>query len=148
MKNTKSRVYNFFGVTFNMTAVLLFVIFIISYLRPAPGIASKPTIARYESRGEYKFLIFSPNIDLTPQFTFNTKQVFLYLTCKSSNKEEMAWSKIVTAKDNLRLFERVKSNYIFTGSRDRSARFELRGNVYPYVGQMVDLYYGEVTFNN
>lgn len=142
MKNIQGRVSNFFGVLFNMTLVLLFAIFAVSYITTTPALSANMKLLRYDTRSEYKVLVFEPNIDLKPHFTFNTKQIFLYVILHSPDKSEMVWSRIVKNGGKYGLFGKETSNYVFTGSRDKKARFELRGNVYPYVGQMKDIHYG------
>lgn len=94
----------------------------------------------------FKSMYFEPNIDLTPQFTFNTKQIFLYLTIRAGEKEEMVWSKIVRNGDEYRFFSKQASNYIFSAPELRTCELELRGNVFPYVGQILDVSYGAIKY--
>lgn len=60
----------------------------------------------------------------------------------------MVWSKIVKNGDDYRLFGLEKSNYIFSGSQMGNCEFELRGNIFPYVGQLRDVSYGSVKYKN
>lgn len=147
MKNTYNRISYFSTILFNSTMVLLFVIFAISFVSK-PGLArANIKVLKLEGRGEYKSLKFEPNVDLSSQFTFNTKQIFLYLTCKVGENEQMAWSKIVSNGSNYGLFESQNSNYSFTVQPGAdSVVFELRGNVFPYVGQMKDVSFGTLVY--
>lgn len=148
MKDVQSRVTNFFGVLFNMTVILLFAIFVVSYITTTPALKANMKLLRYEPKSEYKILFFEPNIDLTPHFTFNTKQIFLYVVLASPDKSEMVWSKTVRNGERYDLFVKERSNYVFTGSNVKKALFELRGNIYPYVGQMKDIHYGNLVVSN
>lgn len=153
MKNTLSRASTFFSILFHTTLGLLFCIFLASYLNPGYPVSSNLKISWISPNPNFKSLRFEPNIDLTPQFTFNTKQIFLYLTLrtKQSNgelKEEMVWSKVAKSGDDYRFFGTEKSNYIFSGSQTGDYEFELRGNIFPYVGQLRDISYGLVKHKN
>lgn len=145
MKNTMERFSTFSTALFSTTLGLFFAIFLYSYLNPRPqihGDISIPWIS--DTKASYKALRFIPNIDLGSQFTLNTKQIFLYLILKDkiSNKEEMVWSKIVQNGDNYKLNDICRSNYIFTGNNRNIYEFELRGNIFPFVGQLLDVGYG------
>ncbi|KAI4292721.1 signal peptidase complex subunit 3 [Pancytospora philotis] len=142
MKNIQSRVSNFGNVLFNMTLGLLFAVFVLSYIQGLPDVAADMQVVRYNHKNHIKSLIFRPNVDFSQQFKFNTKQIFVYAVLQGSGKSEMVWSKIVRRGDAYALFDKQYSNYTFAGSNDNAARFELRGNVYPYVGQMKDVHYG------
>jgi signal peptidase complex subunit 3 len=149
MKSFYDRTCYFGSVSFNATLALLFTIFAISYLSPSPKLTAGLRIDNYKNNMEYKVLYFYPNIDLSSQFNFNTKQIFLYLTykTKTGNKQEMVWSKIIKNGDKYSLFNKEASNYIFTGDQHiKECIFELRGNIYPYVGQLKDISFGEVVY--
>lgn len=153
MKNTLSRVSTFSSILFNTTLGLLFCIFLASYLNPGYPVSSNLKISWISPNPNFKSLRFEPNIDLTPQFTFNTKQIFIYLVLRTQEdsgnlKEEMTWSKIVKNGDNYKLFEMEKSNSIFSGSLTGGYEFELRGNIFPYVGQLRDISYGSIKYKN
>lgn len=89
---------------------------------------------------------FYPNIDLSSQFNFNTKQIFLYLIARTGEREEMVWSKIVKNGESYKLNDLEKSNYSFSVGIDGPLLFELRGNVFPFVGQMKDIHYATVDY--
>lgn len=144
MKNTYNRISTFLTILFNSTLVLLFAIFIISYISPPYPAHSNLKILRLDGHGDHKVLFFEPNIDLRPQFTFNTKQIFLFLTCRSNDKEEMVWSKIVKNGEEYALFSKQINNYSFSCKPDQEYEFELSGNIFPYVGQMLRIDYGTV----
>lgn len=135
---------------FNSTLTLLFMIFLYSYLNPRPECTANPTITWISnSTASYKSLKFIPNIDLTNQFTLNTKQIFLYMTVKdliNKGKEEMVWSSIIRNNGEYKLFNPLMSNYIFTGNFLNKYEFEIRGNIFPYVGQLFDVSYGKFQY--
>lgn len=142
MKNAQQRLSVLSNVFFNMTLCLLFAIFAFSYLKGFPEVHAEMELIRYNPRSEYKMLIFKPNLDLTPQFTFNTKQIFLYVVLDSGHKSEMVWSKIIKRGDDYILYTKQSNNYSFTGTKDNLIKLELRGNIFPFVGQMKDVHYG------
>lgn len=148
MKNTANRISAFTSVLMNCTIALLFSIFLVSYLYGSPKISADLQVDWVSPNRSFKMCRFIPNIDLTPQFYFNTKQVFLYLVTKSSNKQEMVWSKIIKNGENYKLTERLQSNYIFSETENGGKyEFELRGNIFPFVGQLKDVYYGTFIFD-
>lgn len=145
MKNTKERLFYFWNALFNSTLVLLFAIFIISYWLPQPPVSANLRIISYSKNSDLKTLTFDPSIDLAPHFNFNTKQIFLYLTCKcSSGNEEMVWTKTIKNGDNYKIFGKQWNNFRFTADGKPDCIFELRGNIYPYVGQIKDVHYGKL----
>lgn len=146
MKNTYNRASSFVSVLFHSTTALLFAIFLIFYLSPPYQVRSNLKIMRLEGKGEYKVLFFEPNVDLKPQFTINTKQIFIYLTCRIGDKEEMVWSKIIKNGGEYQLFSKQVSNYSFICKENVEYDFELSGNIFPYVGQMQTVNYGSVKY--
>lgn len=143
MKNTFSRGITFFGHFLTYSFGLLAVITLVSHLFQEPHITSDLTISWISPGKSYKSCQFFPNVDLTPQFNMNTKQVFLYLTVKTDNKEQMLWSKIVKNGSDYKFFNPEKSKYMFN-IPDGNAVFELKGNVFPFVGFMKTVKYAEI----
>jgi len=147
MKNAIERATSFHFILMNCTIALLLAIFAASYFYPFPPVTADLKIDWVSPNRSFKVCRFSPGVDLTPQFSFNTKQVFLYLVAKySPTQEEMVWSKIVRNGEGYRLEGVEQSNYIFSGGSGRSITFELRGNVFPFVGKMRDVQYGSVEY--
>lgn len=144
MKNTQARAIYYSSVLFNATLVLLAIIFAISYSRPLHPLEASMELIKYDPASEFKVLVFRPNIHLTPHFTFNTKQIFLYLTLNVGERSELVWSKIVERNGPHRLVDKQFSNYTFTGSKSKDVAFVLHGNVFPYVGPMMKTQYGSL----
>ncbi|ELA41894.1 uncharacterized protein VICG_01078 [Vittaforma corneae ATCC 50505] len=90
MKNAITRASSFCSILMNCTVLLLFAIFITSYFYSTPQVTADLKVEWVSPNRNYKACQFFPNIDLTPQFNFNTKQVFLYLVAKSP--ENKKWS--------------------------------------------------------
>lgn len=146
MKNTISRITCFSSILMNCTILLLLSIFLVSYLFPVPSITAELKIEWVSPNRSYKACRFSPNIDLSSQFNFNTKQIFLYLVAKTPNKQEMVWSKIIKNGEKCKFFEPLQSNSIFSTGENGLVEFELRGNMFPFVGQLKDLHYGNFEY--
>lgn len=144
MKNTQARTLYYSSVLFNATVVLLAIIFAISYSTTLHPLKASMELIKYNPASEFKVLVFKPNVDLTPHFTFNTKQVFLYLTLDVGERSELVWSKIVRRNCSYRVFEKQFSNYTFTASNSSEVTFVLRGNIFPYVGPMMKVNYGSL----
>lgn len=146
MKNALERASNFHFVLMNSTIILLLIIFTTSYFYPKTSVSADLEIGWVSPNRSFKMCRFTPNIDLTPQFAFNTKQVFLYMIAKSSVGEEMVWSRIIKNGDLCRLEKQEQSNYVFSGGPGETILFELRGNVFPFVGKMTDVLYGSAEY--
>lgn len=146
MKNAVTRATSFCSILMNCTILLLLAIFIASYFYSIPQVTADLRVGWVSPNKNYKVCQFFPNIDLTPQFNFNTKQVFLYLVAKTPEKQEMVWSKIVKNGEKYKFFESEKSNYIFSVGGDGHISFELRGNMFPFVGQLKDIHYGSFEY--
>lgn len=146
MKDTSSRLSEFGTALMNCTIALLFCIFLISYLTPFKEISSDLKVTWISPGRGFRVARLIPNIDLEPQFTFNIKQIFLYVVAKTKGKEEMVWSKIVQNGDSYKFFDLVQTNYIFESSSDQKIEFEIRGSVFPYTGQLLDVHYGRTFY--
>ncbi|CAR28381.1 ZYRO0F02684p [Zygosaccharomyces rouxii] len=94
-------------------------------------------------------ITFDLETDLTPLFTWNTKQVFAYLTAeydgKNTHNEVVFWDKIITSKDEAHLkVNGAKSKYNIWDAQDKLSgkelEFKLKWNIQPYVGPLI---YGE-----
>lgn len=146
MKNTQKRLFTFFSIVTNATISLLFLITAISYLFPAPLLSADLKVSWASPKSGLRVCQFQPSIDLSQQFKFNTKQIFLYLYAKSGDKEEMVWSKIVKNGDNYKLFGVEKSTYLFSIMGKNFTEFELRGNIFPFVGLLRDVHYASFNY--
>lgn len=146
MKNTSARISEFGSVLMNCTIVLLFSIFLISYFTPLKDVSSNLKIVWMSPGKGFKVARLIPNIDLTPQFVFNIKQIFLYVVAKSNGKEEMVWSKIVKNGDKCKFFDLVQTTYNFEPNSNEKIEFEIRGSIFPYTGQLLDVFYGKATY--
>lgn len=92
---------------------------------------------------------FDLETNLTPLFTWNTKQVFAYLTAeydgKSTHNEVVFWDKIISSKDEAYLkIHGAKSKYNVWDAQDKLSgkelKFKLKWNIQPYIGPLI---YGE-----
>lgn len=143
MKDTKSRISGFLGLAFNMTVLLLLVMFLDSFLRKLPPVRADLRLSHYSNRSTHKALRFIPNVDLTPHFTRHTKMVFLYLVCTSGSKQEIVWSRIVRRGDGC-LLKAEESSALFVPAPNQPITIELRGNIFPFVGIMTTRDYGRL----
>lgn len=92
---------------------------------------------------------FDLSADLTPLFTWNTKQVFVYVTAtypgKSPDSSNVVtvWDRILTNRNQAQLqLKGQKGKYgvwdVEHGFRNRNATLELNWNIQPWVGPMVN----------
>lgn len=89
-----------------------------------------------------RYIYFSPNIDLSPQFHLNVKQTFVYLKMKyDGTNSDMLWSKIVKRGDSKKLSEYYYNNYTIPIVKSGKVFLELRGCIFPYIGQTSDVLY-------
>lgn len=146
MKNTFSRISSFSSVLFNCTIGLLIAMTIISHFIGTPKISSELQVTRISSGNSYRICEFIPNIDLKPQFNFNTKQIFLYLVLKENNRSEMIWHTIVKNGGKYNFTEKLRSASFSTTKGNDSFDFELRGSVFPFVGQLKDVSYATISY--
>ncbi|KAL6122246.1 hypothetical protein NUSPORA_00712 [Nucleospora cyclopteri] len=150
MKNAVNRLNTFGNHLFNFTVSLLFVIFAVTRLQKQPKISSDSRIVLFGNTYNNCYIRFIPNIDLSSQFNINTKQIFLYCISKTGRRHEMCWSKIVKRDDPKTYFQPVRNSYPFKieegFNKFDTFTFELRGHIYPYVGMMMDVSYGEFTY--
>lgn len=148
MKNTISRISSFSSALFHCTLGLLISITIVSYLIGTPEVSSDIQITRISPGNSYRICEFIPNVDLRPQFNFNTKQIFLYLVMKESNRSEMIWHKIVKNGEKYNFIETLRSIPFSTTKGNNTFDFELRGSIFPFVGQMKDVKYGMLSYKD
>lgn len=100
---------------------------------------------------------FDLDTDLSPLFTWNTKQVFVYLTASyngSKNPTQKSritfWDKILPTKEEANLqLHNVKSKYAVWDIEDkisgREMEFELQWNIQPWIGPLL---YGKAIGNS
>lgn len=145
MKDTCSRAYAYTSVLMYCTIGLLISIFVSSYLTQNNNVKSSIAIDWVTPNGSFKMARFYPNLDLTKQFDFNTKQVFLFVVAKTKASDRMIWSKIVKNGDNYKFFDIVHSSG-FEAQPGEKVKFLIGGNVFPYVGQLRIVHYGETEY--
>lgn len=88
---------------------------------------------------------FDLELDLSPLFNWNTKQVFVYLTASyngtDGEQKVTYWDKILKSKNDAKLKQHVKSKYsvwdIEDGFNGRDANVKLEWNIQPWVGPMI-----------
>lgn len=142
MKTARKRLSSLVSFIFNPTLVLLLAIFLSSFLVVKKPPAADLRVLEYKSYGRNMVVSFEPNVDLSTQFNFNLKQVFVYLRATypdMENGSEIVWSRIVRRGDEKRLSGVFRSNYDIAGDLSRRAVFELRGNYFPFVGIVRDV---------
>lgn len=61
-------------------------------------------------------------------------------------KEELVWFKTVQNGTEYKMFSSEKSQYTFSGNAKNMYEVELRGNIFPYVGHMMDVSYGTLDY--
>ncbi|KAH3903224.1 signal peptidase complex subunit SPC3 SCDLUD_000843 [Saccharomycodes ludwigii] len=98
---------------------------------------------------------FDLNTDLSPLFTWNTKQVFVYLTgaynsTSTSSSEVTFWDKIITDKKNADLdLHAVMGKYSVwdkqNGFSNKDLQLKLHWNIQPFVGNLI---FGEAVMSN
>ncbi|AQZ15225.1 SPC3 (YLR066W) [Zygosaccharomyces parabailii] len=136
-----------------------------AFLTPATFEISNATVSTRTSRyygsvngkpKENAKLSFDLDTDLSPLFTWNTKQVFVYLTAAyngSKNPLQRSqvtfWDKIVPTKEEAHLqLHNVKSKYAVWDIEDkisgRELLFKLQWNIQPWIGPLM---YGETVGN-
>lgn len=129
--------------TFSFTTVLLVMIFLLSHFNKREIPECNIRISSYaldNSRTRYTY--FSPNIDLSPQFHLNVKQIFVYLRMDYDDiNSDMLWSKIVKRDDSKKLKDYYYNNYTIPIVKSGKVCLELRGCIFPYIGQTSDVLY-------
>lgn len=153
MKRFPQRLMTFLSLTFQACSTLAFVIFMYTELFVKnPKLDCKPTVDLFGTTMNKCYMRFTPNVDLTKLFHFNTKQVFLYATMTTGEQHEMCWSRIVQANDPKEFFKIVNNNYPFGIKEGMNSfdkiKFELRANLFPYVGKMKDVLLSEFYYDN
>ncbi|KAG0442115.1 Signal peptidase complex subunit 3A [Dictyocoela muelleri] len=167
MKTSITRLYAVLTFSFYPTLLLMFSISLLSRFMRNPHPKADLLIHHYqpfsfhETGHQQGSIIFTPNVDLSSEFSLNTKQVFVYLIVRYGNKDqfnndhkdqfnndhkdqfnEMVWWRIVKKNDNKRFFKREVNSFNFYSGHD--VKFELRGCIFPYVGMIRDVKYGDV----
>ncbi|RMZ90055.1 hypothetical protein DV736_g2723, partial [Chaetothyriales sp. CBS 134916] len=91
---------------------------IFSSLTPFPHVVVKGRAHYYSpKREEYAQIRFDLNANLSSLFTWNTKQVFVYVTAKYASgadgqvSEAIIWDHIITAPPTLFAFQSLKAKY-------------------------------------
>lgn len=145
MKNTKERTIHFVGALFYVTCGFILAVFCFSYISPHPPLYANTKIVRFAGNGGYVNFLFEPNVDLGRHFTYNTRQIFLYLNCKTKQKEKVIWTKTISNGGTYEVFSRERHQFAFTAPLNELCEFELLGNIYPYVGFMEVVSYAKFT---
>ncbi|EPR78783.1 Signal peptidase protein [Spraguea lophii 42_110] len=152
MNTFSKRISHILNYTFYATIVLLILIYMSSlwYKRSTP--TSNLTIKELSAL-TFPKLVFNPDIDLSNQFNFNTKQIFVYLKMiygPSNKYSEMVWSKIIKADDNKLLKNDIYNNYKFSKEVRyfQNVTFELRGSILEYVGRNYDMLIKRIVYDN
>lgn len=151
MKRFPNRFFTFFSLTFQACTCLSAIIFIYATLfLKTPPIVTNPQVTTFGFVLNKCYMRFRPNVDLTPLFNLNTKQIFLYATMVTGKQHEMVWSKIVQLNDIKKFYECVNNNYPFSviegADKYRTIEFELRANLFPFVGAMKDILIGKFKY--
>ncbi|KAF9763667.1 Signal peptidase complex subunit 3 [Nosema granulosis] len=147
MHKASRRISFISSALMNPTLILLFSIFACSLLFVKPLPKANIQIKSLDASSYRRILTFNPNVDLSDQFNFNVKQIFVYLRVIYPTKSsEILWSKIVQRGDVYKLVENVRSNYEIKGEVGRNVVLELRGNYFPFVGIIRDFSFGETNF--
>lgn len=129
--------------TFSFTTVLLVMIFILSHINKKEIPECNIVIGSHAlDSSRTRYIYFSPNIDLSPQFHLNVKQIFVYLKMDyEGTNSDMLWSTIVRRGADKKLHEYYYNNYSIPIVKPGKMHLELRGCVFPYIGQTSDVLY-------
>ncbi|EEQ82849.1 hypothetical protein NCER_100389 [Vairimorpha ceranae BRL01] len=145
MQFTKQRFSFCFSGIFYPTVVLLGSIFLCSLLIEKAPPKSNMEIKEVLSKGHRRIITFNPKIDLTSQFNFNVKIIFLYARINySTGSQEMIWSRIIRRGDKKIINEICRSIYDIRGEVGTEVEIELRGCMTPFVGLIRNFSYGSV----
>jgi signal peptidase complex subunit 3 len=144
MYSISKRVSTLLSYTFTFTVTLLVSIFIMSYTSSQETPECHLAVSSYSLTGDHsRYISFSPSIDLTSQFHLNVKQIFLYLRITYGENSDMAWSTIVKRHGNKVLSGNYFNNYRIPPLNAKRALLELRGCIFPYIGQTRDILYAK-----
>lgn len=135
--------------TLSFTTTLLAMIFILSHINkkeiPECDIRISSCVL---DNSRTRYIYFSPNIDLSPQFHLNVKQIFVYLKMNyEASNSDMLWSTIVKRGENNKLHEYYYNNYAIPIVKPGKVYLELRGCIFPYIGQTSDVLYARKELN-
>ncbi|WUR02865.1 signal peptidase complex subunit 3 (SPCS3) [Vairimorpha necatrix] len=145
MHLTKRRFTFCFSALFNPTLILLGLIFLCSLLVEKPPAQSDIIIKEIKASGLKRGIKFNPRIDLTDQFNFNVKIIFLYVRINyQTGSQEMIWSRIIRREDAKIINETLKNIYDIRGEVGTEVEIEVRGCVTPFVGLIRDKSYGTI----
>ncbi|KAG9125460.1 hypothetical protein FRC07_007502 [Ceratobasidium sp. 392] len=160
MYSTYQRVNNISAFVSSCLMGLLVAISVVSYVQiwsigePSGRLDVKPmgvqrAISRPYSRKEQDiaFYRFDVQADLTPLFTWNTKQLFVYIIADYTNEkgisnEVVLWDRIVRRKRDSKLnIESARGRYSLkdpslTFRNASPANFTLKYNVMPWIGAL------------
>lgn len=142
MKTARKRFNVLLSFIFYTTYALLLAIFLSSSLIVRKRPIADLRILEYKNYGKNFVVSFQHKIDLSDQFSFNLKQVFVYLKAiypDMGNSSEIIWSKIITRKGEKKLNGISRSTYDIVGDLTKKTVFELRGNYFPFVGMVRDV---------
>lgn len=142
MHSISKRISTLLSYTFTFTTTLLISIFIMSYTSRREVPECHFAVGSFSLRDERsRYISFSPQIDLSREFHPNVKQIFLYLRIIYGENSDMVWSNIVKRGDNKVLHDSYFNNYKIPLIAARKVMLELRGCIFPYVGQTSDVLY-------
>ena len=135
MHNTLARAQNAFGFFTSCAFTLAFIIAVLSVV-PITGPSASPSASissrnvqvvkgrpHYDSttREEYAHIRFDLNADLSPLFTWNTKQLFVYVTANypsgpvggpsAGESEAVIWDIIIPAPESPYSWNNLKAQY-------------------------------------
>ncbi|CAD27069.1 hypothetical protein [Encephalitozoon cuniculi GB-M1] len=142
MKTAGRRLSALVSFTFSPTVILLLAVFLFSFFVTKAPPASSLRIREYKAYGKTQVVLFEPSIDLSSQFHFNLKQIFVYVRVLyggRSDRSEVIWSRIIGWSDAKRLTGVFRSTYDIAGDLTDSPCFELRGCYFPRVGWIRDI---------
>ncbi|ADM12222.1 uncharacterized protein Eint_090930 [Encephalitozoon intestinalis ATCC 50506] len=142
MKTAGKRLSALVSFTFNPTVILLLSVFLFSFFVTKAPPVSDLRIREYKAYGRTQVVLFEPSIDLSSQFHFNLKQVFVYVRAiygGRTDKSEIIWSRIVGWNDPQKLRGVFRSTYDIAGDLSDKPCFELRGCYFPRVGWVKDI---------
>ncbi|AFN83753.1 hypothetical protein EROM_091370 [Encephalitozoon romaleae SJ-2008] len=142
MKTAGRRLNALVSFTFNPTVILLLAVFLFSFFVAKAPPVSDLRIREYKAYGRTQVVFFEPSIDLSSQFHFNLKQIFVYVRViygGKADKSEIIWSRIIGWNDSKKLIGVFRSTYDIAGDLSDNPCFELRGCYFPRVGWIRDI---------
>lgn len=142
MKTAGKRLSALVSFTFTPTVTLLLAVFLFSFLVLKAPSAADLRIREFKAYGKTQVVLFEPRIDLSDQFHFNLKQVFVYVRAvygERPDKSEIIWSRIIERSSAKKLSGMFRSTYDVVGDLMDRPTFELRGCYFPRVGWVRDV---------